>query len=203
MAIRMQQRRGTAEQWTLANPILAPGEVGFETDNNQFKIGDGVNQWADLQYFVNLDGISGTLSDYIPVTEKGEADGVATLDATGQIPGSQLAYVDSAIENLVGLAPEQLDTLGELATALGDNADFVTTITQDIADAQSAAEDYADGLAVNYAAASHTHGIEDLTDFQVTTPVAGQAFSYNGTKWVNTAPASSDPFPQVFMMMGA
>ena len=41
MAIRMQQRRGTAEQWDLANPVLAAGEIGFETDTSQFKIGDG------------------------------------------------------------------------------------------------------------------------------------------------------------------
>ena len=43
MATRMQQRRGTAQQWTDADPILAAGEIGFETDTNQFKIGDGVN----------------------------------------------------------------------------------------------------------------------------------------------------------------
>ena len=37
MATRMQQRRGTAEQWTTANPILAPGEIGFETDTREIK----------------------------------------------------------------------------------------------------------------------------------------------------------------------
>ena len=30
MATRMQQRRGTAAQWTEANPILAVAEIGFE-----------------------------------------------------------------------------------------------------------------------------------------------------------------------------
>jgi hypothetical protein len=202
MAIRMQQRRGTSEQWELANPILAPGEIGFETDTNQFKLGDGVNRWEDLSYFLNVDGISGSLSDYVLNSEKGEPFGVATLDEDGQIPGSQLAYVDSAIETLVGLAPEQLDTLGELALALGENADFVTTVGEDIAAAQTAAEEYADSLATNYAAASHTHDIEDLTDFETTTPNTGDALLYNGTKWVN-APVSTDPLPQVFMMMGA
>jgi hypothetical protein len=32
MAIRMQQRRGLAEQWLLADPVLVSGEIGFETD---------------------------------------------------------------------------------------------------------------------------------------------------------------------------
>jgi len=53
MATRMQQRRGTAAQWTSANPILNAGEFGWESDTNKFKIGDGINHWADLDYFVD------------------------------------------------------------------------------------------------------------------------------------------------------
>ena len=41
MATRMQQRRGTAAQWTGANPTLAAGEIGYETDTGKFKIGNG------------------------------------------------------------------------------------------------------------------------------------------------------------------
>jgi hypothetical protein len=32
MATRMQQRRGTALQWSTSNPVLAAGEIGFETE---------------------------------------------------------------------------------------------------------------------------------------------------------------------------
>jgi len=53
MATRMQQRRGTAAQWTSANPILNAGEIGWESDTNKFKIGDGINHWADLDYFID------------------------------------------------------------------------------------------------------------------------------------------------------
>jgi hypothetical protein len=62
----MQQRRGTAEQWTLANPVLAAGELGFETDTNKFKIGDGVNPWEDISYFISEDDFSSSLDDYVP-----------------------------------------------------------------------------------------------------------------------------------------
>ena len=146
MAIRMQQRRGTAEQWTLANPVLAEGEVGFEIDNNQFKLGDGVNRWDDLSYFRNSNGVDEILEDFVPLSEKGEANGVATLDVDGQVPADQLAnatvdlsdyatetYVDTAVTNLVASAPEALDTLNELAAALGDDANFATTVTSSIA----------------------------------------------------------------------
>lgn len=37
-------------------------------------------------------------------------------------------YVDSAIANLVAGAPDLLDTLNEIAEALGNNADFVNTV---------------------------------------------------------------------------
>jgi hypothetical protein len=42
-------------------------------------------------------------------------------------------YTDTAIANLVDTAPATLDTLNELAAALGDDANFSTTITNQIA----------------------------------------------------------------------
>jgi hypothetical protein len=57
MATRMQQRRGTAAQWVSTNsgngPILNAGEIGYETDTNKFKIGDGTNHWLNLDYFID------------------------------------------------------------------------------------------------------------------------------------------------------
>ena len=59
MATRMQQRRGTAAQWISTNsgngPILAAGEIGYESDTNKFKIGDGTNHWLSLDYFMDAD----------------------------------------------------------------------------------------------------------------------------------------------------
>ncbi len=46
----IQQRRGTAAAWTSANPTLAAGEPGFETDTGKFKIGDGATAWTSLAY---------------------------------------------------------------------------------------------------------------------------------------------------------
>ncbi len=112
MATRMQQRRGTAAQWTDADPVLAAGEIGFETDTNQFKIGDGVNVWSDLSYFQTIGDLGGTFDDYVPLSSKGNANGVATLDQNAQVPISQL-------QNLIDNAPSTLDTLNDIATAIG------------------------------------------------------------------------------------
>lgn len=47
---QIQVRRGTAAQWTSANPTLASGEFGFETDTGKVKIGTGSTAWASLSY---------------------------------------------------------------------------------------------------------------------------------------------------------
>lgn len=41
-------RRGTAAEWTAANPVLAAGEPGLETDTGIFKVGDGQTPWLSL-----------------------------------------------------------------------------------------------------------------------------------------------------------
>ena len=56
-------------------------------------------------------------------TDTAEADAVTTANA----------YTDTAIANLVDTAPTTLDTLNELAAALGDDANFSTTVTNSIA----------------------------------------------------------------------
>ena len=50
MAVQIQFRNDTAANWTSANPILAVGELGLETDTGQFKIGNGVQTWSARPY---------------------------------------------------------------------------------------------------------------------------------------------------------
>lgn len=45
-------RRGTATQWTSANPVLAAGEIGLETDTLRTKYGNGTSTWTALSYSV-------------------------------------------------------------------------------------------------------------------------------------------------------
>ena len=50
MTSRLQNRRDTAANWTSANPTLAAGEIGYETDTSKFKIGTGSTAWTSLAY---------------------------------------------------------------------------------------------------------------------------------------------------------
>lgn len=47
---RIKLRRDTAANWTAANPVLAAGEVGYESDTKQAKIGNGSSVWSALEY---------------------------------------------------------------------------------------------------------------------------------------------------------
>jgi len=53
MADLIQIRRDTAANWTSANPILAQGELGAETDTDKIKIGDGTTAWSSLAYLID------------------------------------------------------------------------------------------------------------------------------------------------------
>lgn len=73
-SLRIQLRRDTAANWVSNNPILLSGELGIETDSLKFKIGNGSRWNATTSY----------------AFKAGEANGLATLNALGKIPTSQL-----------------------------------------------------------------------------------------------------------------
>jgi len=67
--------------------------------------------------------------------------GVPTAPTANQAAGTTqiatTAYVDTAVANLIDTAPGALDTLNELAAAIGDDANFSTTITNSITAVQN------------------------------------------------------------------
>jgi microcystin-dependent protein len=70
MARKLQLRRGTAAQWTTANPILAVGEPGFEVDTLRMKLGDGSTAWTSLAYVGGAGNAIAALSALTPAAGK-------------------------------------------------------------------------------------------------------------------------------------
>ena len=104
--VRIQVRRGTASQWTSANPTLAAGELGVESDTNLFKFGNGSTAWTSLAYANNSDVAIGEISQDAINTAltmgagltKTYNDGANTITIT--VDSSVVAlksYVDSAL----------------------------------------------------------------------------------------------------------
>lgn len=158
MAVQIQFRRDTTANWASANPVLAAGEMGINTTTNQFKIGDGTTAWNSLAY-APLTGTVADLDDVTNVTITSATNGdllkwngSAWVNAAGYallaspaLTGTPTAPTASAATNttqvattafvrgevtaLVNSAPGALDTLNELALALGSDAAFSTTVT--------------------------------------------------------------------------
>ena len=97
---------------------LLDGQIAFNLVDKLLFVGDGSSSITD---------VSGTVSPGITGQGFFETD----LDISTAVAAAQ-AYTDSQISALINGAPAVLDTLNELAAALGDDANFVTTITNSI-----------------------------------------------------------------------
>jgi len=51
---KIKNRTDISSNWTTANPILALGEIGFESNTNEMKIGNGVTAWNSLAYHSDI-----------------------------------------------------------------------------------------------------------------------------------------------------
>ena len=81
MADLIQIRRDTAANWTSANPVLAQGELGAETDTSKIKIGDGSTAWSSLAYLIDAGGYL-TATSTNTLTNKTIRDTVYALSGT-------------------------------------------------------------------------------------------------------------------------
>jgi hypothetical protein len=105
---QFQFRRGTAAQWTAANPILASGEFGFETDTLKAKLGDGVTAWTSLTYALGATSVA-----------------VGNITGLGAGVATWLATPSSA--NLAAAMTTETGTAGNLVFSISPT--FTTDIT--------------------------------------------------------------------------
>lgn len=150
MTVRQQQRRDTEAQWSAANPVLAPGEIGVQTDGDdagRYKIGDGTTAWDALPWAApRTENPTGGDSNYAPitdptlegtttietldVTDSSEALRVApTTDETAlevEVPNTQTASAVSVVQTndpdiqILDIAPDGTTTLDGSAAVSGD-----------------------------------------------------------------------------------
>lgn len=110
-----QVKRGIAARWEELNPILNPGEPGFEMDTFKLKIGNGSTPWKELPYVNDVD-----ISKYITIEDIINGDvilPVATKTTRGAVLSStakneiSVDPTDGSME-VNSLSIDRLDTEG-------------------------------------------------------------------------------------------
>jgi hypothetical protein len=115
---RMQQRRGTEFQWEDANPILASGEVGLNTDNGFIKIGDGFSRWTELEYLIGPTGPQGDRGEQgAGVNWQGEYDPNVTYTPPAAVSFGNSAWL--ALQESTNVTPVEGEYWAELITEVG------------------------------------------------------------------------------------
>jgi hypothetical protein len=139
MPVQIQTRNGTAAQWTSANPTLAAGEVGIETDTRKQKFGDGTTAWNSLAYagssgtvtsvgqtftggIVSVAGSPVISSGTLALTVAGTSGGVPYFSSgTTWASSAALASNSLVVGGGAGAAPSTVTTGTGVVTALGVN----------------------------------------------------------------------------------
>jgi hypothetical protein len=188
MATRMQQRRGTAQQWTDSNPTLAAGEIGFETDTSKFKIGNGSSAWSALTYFTNTSGLEALLNDGAPAA-------LNTLNEIAAAINDDPAFFTTVSTNLTNHQNDTTGIHGIADTALLATTSYVTDAINGISndysllagtglawdseaeellvDSTIATKTYADtAVSTHSSDTTNVHGIADTSALALTATVA-------------------------------
>jgi len=164
----MQQRRGTAAQWVSSNagagPILNAGEIGWESDTNKFKIGDGVNNWSSLDYFFDANSTINPAFGSSIVFEGATDNAFETTVAVTDPTADRTITFQDATGTVV--LRDSTDTLTNKSISLGSN-----TVTSTLAQLNTAISD-ADVASL---AGTETLTNKTLTSPTLTTPNIGVA----------------------------
>ena len=114
---RVRVRRGTAAEWTAANPTLALGEIGAETDTLRFKVGTGAAAWVSLPYYGS--------------TEAGLVRGQASKMDAGTITiTTQSVYVSTGLTGIFDSTTASGTSLGTTNTFAVKNTSGATKLMQ-------------------------------------------------------------------------
>lgn len=132
MPAKIQIRRATAAQWT-GSEILSAGEIGFETDTGNTKIGDGSTTWANLayQFPVQTGARSSALTGgtaTLAIDNANDRVGIGTTNPTTKldVDGTLRATGNTTVGGTLSVTGNTTLS-GDLAVNAATNADITTT----------------------------------------------------------------------------
>ena len=112
----------------------------------------------------------------VPAPSAGDQDKFLKADGTWAIINltdkASTTYVDTKVASIVNSAPETLDTLNELATALGNDPNFATTISKQVGLKANAADLKTIATTGSYNDLTDVPIFEEITNAQIDTLMA-------------------------------
>lgn len=120
---------GSTGAMTTSAPMTSPSMSGTPTAPTA-AAGTNTTQIATTEFVTTADNLKANLAS---PTFTGTPLAPTAAAATNTTQIATTAFVRTEVSNLVASAPAALDTLDELAAALGDDANFATTVTNSLA----------------------------------------------------------------------
>jgi hypothetical protein len=187
MAQIIQMRRGTAAEWTSANPILAEGEIGVEKDTFKWKVGDGVQHWTPLPYVTGAPGPAGTPGAPGPTTTwKGAYSGVTAYAKYDVVSFSGSSYMANAAVSAGTAPPAAPWVLMAQQGAQGPQGNPGPAGIQGAQGIKGDKGDKGDTGATGATGATGPPGVPLRTVVSLPDPgVAGDMVLFDGTVWFN------------------
>lgn len=188
----------------VSNGSYSGATVVYDDETNAFNISitdqflshdtDDLAEGTTNLYFTDARALNAVQSSYEAYADQAESDantytdnliGDGTVDGTA---GNTVKdRIDTAVSDLVGGAPELLDTLNELAAAIADDENFATTIASDIATGVTNANAYTDARETAITTAYQSYA--DTAEADAIATAAADA-----TSKANTAESNANTF---------
>lgn len=96
---QIQLRRGTTAEWTLADPVLAEGEVGVDLTTDCFRVGDGVLAWSALPDFACVGG-GGGMAGFTVAGDSGGGQSITDGNTISLLGGTAITTADSVTDTV-------------------------------------------------------------------------------------------------------
>ena len=205
MADMIQIRRDTAANWTSANPTLAQGELGIETNTSKLKSGNGTTVWNSLGYLIDT-GSYITATSTNTLTNKtwnsnaiGAAYGGTGLTAVGTsgnvLKSNGSVWVSSPEQSDAGGTVTSIGVVGGSTGLTTSGGPITTSGNITLAGTLVPANG---GTGATSLAANNVILGNGTSAVQVVAPgTSGNVLKSNGSTWTSAAEAAGYPAPSL------
>ena len=197
---RILIRRDTAANWTSANPTLASGELGGETDTGKLKLGNGSTAWNSLAYLggvTSVNGSTGIVTGLAALASPTFTGTVTTNDLTVSgnltVSGTTTSVNTETLtidDNIIVLNNNETSTPSqnagiEVERGTSTNVVLRWNETTDKWEITNDGTNYSP-IATDASVATATAlTLDNLSDVTITSAASGDFVKWNGTAWVN------------------